>query len=112
VLRASLNQAERRGLVHRNVAKLASAPSQPQREQQPASAADVRTLLVAATELSPLFGLFIRVMIATGARRAEVCGLRWSDIDFEDGSLSVGRSYLVIQELTATVRPRLARHVP
>ena len=96
VLRASLNQAERWGLVHRNVAKLASAPSQPQREQHPPSAADVRTLLAAANELSPLFGLFIRVMIATGARRAEVCGLRWSDVDFENGSLNISRSYLVI----------------
>ena len=37
-LRGSLNQAERWGLVQRNVAELASAPSQPQREQHPRDA--------------------------------------------------------------------------
>lgn len=96
ILRASLNQAERWGLVHRNVAKLASAPSQEQREQLPPEPAMVRALLVAAREFDPLFGLYVRIAVAIGARRAEVCGLRWSDIDFEAGSLSVQRSYLAI----------------
>ncbi len=35
IVRAALNQAVRWGLVSRNVASLASAPSQPQREQHP-----------------------------------------------------------------------------
>jgi len=96
ILRASLNQAERWGLVQRNVAKLAYAPAQPQREQHPPSIADVRALMTAATTLDPLFGLFIRVMAATGARRAEVCGLRWSDVDVEAGTLDVSRSYAVL----------------
>lgn len=81
ILRASLNQAERWGLVQRNVARLASAPSQPQREQHPPELAEVKRLMAAAVDVSPMFGLFIRVMVATGARRAEVCGLRWSDVD-------------------------------
>jgi integrase len=58
ILRASLNQAERWGLVNRNVAKLASAPSQEQREQLPPEPAMVRALLVAAREFDPLFGLY------------------------------------------------------
>lgn len=96
ILRASLNQAERWGLVHRNVAKLASAPSQEQREQLPPEPAMVRAMLVAAREFDPLFGLYVRIAVAIGARRAEVCGLRWSDIDLEAGSLTVQRSYLAI----------------
>ena len=80
ILRASLNQAERWGLVQRNVAKLASAPAQPQREQHPPSIPDVRALMTSATNLDPLFGLFIRVMVATGAgvRKCAVCvGPTW-----------------------------------
>ena len=96
ILRASLNQAERWGLIQRNVAKLASAPAQPQREQHPPSIAEVRSLMTTAIALDPLFGLFIRVMVATGARRAEVCGLRWSDVNFEAGTLDVSRSYTVL----------------
>ena len=96
ILRAALHQAERWGLVDRNVARLASPPSQPQREQHPPDTDEVIALLDAASAQSPLFGLFIRVMVATGMRRAEVCGLRWSDIDFDTGRLNVSRSYLAI----------------
>jgi integrase len=96
ILRASLNQAERWGLVQRNVARLASAPSQSQREQHPPDLDEVLRLMAAAVEVSPMFGLFIRVMVATGARRAEVCGLRWSDVDFKANTLTVERSYTVL----------------
>ncbi len=64
ILRASLNQAERWGLVQRNVAKLASAPSQPQREQHPPTIDEVRSLMTASARLNPMFGLYIRVMVA------------------------------------------------
>ena len=113
ILRASLNQAERWGLVQRNVAKLASAPAQPQREQHPPSIVEVRALMASATTLDPLFGLFIRVMVATGARRAEVCGLRWSDVDFEAGTLDVARSYIVLPGLRgdSPTKSRSARTV-
>ena len=113
ILRASLNQAERWGLVQRNVAKLASAPAQPQREQHPPSIAEVRALMTAAKDLNPLFGLFIRVMVATGARRAEVCGLRWSDVDLAAGTLDVARSYTVLPGLRgdSPTKSRSARTV-
>lgn len=58
--------------------------------------AQVRALSGAAAEVDPLFGLYVRVMVATGARRAELCALRWSDVDFEAGTLSVARSYTVV----------------
>ena len=96
ILRASLNQAERWGLVQRNVAKLASAPSQPQREQHPPDVADVLALLAAARDVDAMFGLYVRVMVATGTRRAEVCGLRWSDVDMATGTLTVERSYTLV----------------
>lgn len=90
---ACITQSGRaQGLIQRNIAKLASAPAQPQREQHPPSIAEVRSLMTAAIALDPLFGLFIRVMVATGARRVEVCGLRWSDVAFEAGTLDVSRS--------------------
>jgi integrase len=107
ILRASLNQAERWGLVQRNVAKLASAPSQPQpqREQHPPSVDEVVALMVAAKRVDPLFGLYIRGMVATGARRAEVGGLRWTDVDFDLGALTVERSYTLVLGTRRGLRP-------
>ncbi len=54
------------------------------------------TLIDAAADVDPLFGLYVRVMVATGARRAELCGLRWPDVDFEAETLSISRSYSVV----------------
>ena len=76
IMRASLHQAVRWGLVPRNVASLASAPSQPQREQHPPAADEVMALIRAAEGLEPMFGLFVRVLAATGMRRGEACGVR------------------------------------
>jgi integrase len=94
LLRAALNQAVRWGLVGRNVAQLASAPSQPQREQRPPTAEQVHALIDAASEIEPMFGLYVRVVAATGMRRSEACGLRWIDVDLHSGRLRVARSHV------------------
>jgi integrase len=96
VIRAALHQAVRWGLVSRNVASLASAPSQPQREQQPPTAEEVLELIDAAESVEPMLGLFARVVAATGMRRGEACGLRWSDVDLSAGRLVVQRSHVAL----------------
>ena len=39
---------------------------------------------------------FIALAAVTGARRGELCGLRWSDLDEEAGLLTFERSYTVV----------------
>ncbi len=46
---------------------------------------EVRQLLAAAAEYDARLGVLLRVVAATGARRGEVCALRWSDVDFSAG---------------------------
>jgi integrase len=99
ILRASLNQAERWGLVYRNVARLASAPSQPQREQHPPDAETVTALMGAAYNVSPMFGLFVSMTAASGGRRSEVIALRWSDLDV--ALLTIERNYMVLPGMRA-----------
>ena len=55
---------------------------------------EVLALIDAAVRLDPMFGLYVRVVAATGMRRAEACGLRWSDVDLEAGRLTVQRSHI------------------
>ena len=102
-MRAALHQALRWGLVSRNVASMASAPSQPQREQHPPSADQVLALIDAAEAMDPMLGLYVRLVAATGMRRSEACGLRWSDIDLDAGRLVVQRSH---QSLPGSVGDR------
>jgi len=84
VLRVALSDAERMDLVPRNVAKAAKPPSLPRSERRALTHDEARALLsaIAGDRLEPLFV----TLLATGLRRGEVLGLRWSDID-QDGEV-------------------------
>ena len=96
IIRAALHQAVRWGLIARNVASLASAPPLPQREQHPPTADEVLVLIRAAEDLDSMFGLYVRLVAATGMRRGEACGLRWTDVDLDSGRVIVQRSHLAL----------------
>ena len=56
------------------------------------SASDVRRIFQ-CLESEPLFWrCFVRFMADTGARRGEVCGLQWADIDFSTGMVVIRRN--------------------
>ena len=96
VLRGSLSQAVRWGWIPTNPAAAASPPRIRRHEISPPPIHDARELLKAADEQSPEFGALLRVLAATGARRGEVCGLRWSDIDCAAGTVSIHRSVATV----------------
>ncbi len=56
--------------------------------------AEVHALLRAARELDLRFAVFLRVIAATGARRGEVCALRWSDINASAGTLVIDEAII------------------
>jgi integrase len=66
-----------------NPAKLATTPSVEKADVQPPQAEDAARLLSAAHAESPELALFLRLAVVLGARRGEICGLRWPDIDLE-----------------------------
>lgn len=86
-LRRALTQAERWGLVERNVARLAQPPRGTRREMDPLSVEESRTLL-ASVEDDRLQALYA-VALALGLRQGEALGLRWVDVDLEKGELMV-----------------------
>jgi len=87
VLRAALAKAERWDLVPRNVCRLADAPSRPKRKSVFLTQ-DQAKAFMGAIAGHRLEGLF-KLTLALGLRLGEVAGLRWSDVDFEAGTLSV-----------------------
>jgi integrase len=92
VLHRTVAQAVRWGWLARNPVSDATRPEVPRATVVPPDAAQVRELLAAARENDPALACWLDVAAATGARRGEVCGLRWSDIDLEAATVRIERS--------------------
>lgn len=87
VLRAALNRAMKWQLVHRNVATLIDLPGGPRRQIEPLEPEAASALLAAARghRHEHLYAF----LLATGLRLGEALGLRWADVDMEQGKLRV-----------------------
>ena len=81
VLSASLGQAVRWGWLDRNPAERSQPPELGQASLRVPTSDDVRALLARAQADSDRWGVLVALALLTGARRGELCGRRWSDID-------------------------------
>jgi integrase len=88
--RGALGWAQRQELVARNVADVVETPSIPRGRAIALSVEEVHVLLAAADETR--WGPFLRVALGCGARRGELLALRWSDVDFENTTLTIAKS--------------------
>jgi integrase len=86
-LHEALKDAERLGLVARNVCKLVNVPRMAETEIHPLALDDAKVLLdfAASERLEALY----TVALATGMRQSELLGLRWKDVDLDAGVLRV-----------------------
>lgn len=107
VLHKALKQAVRWELVPRNVTESADAPRpsrHARKEIHPLTRDQTRALLGAARG-DRLEALYV-VAITTGLREGELLGLRWMDVDLENGALAVR------QQLTRTKKDGLCFTTP
>jgi integrase len=90
VLASALTHAVREDQLPRNVAKLVAVNAGRPVRFEPLTLDEARALLVSARahRLHALFELALRC----GLRRGELLGLRWTDIDLDNGVLSVRRT--------------------
>lgn len=95
LLRNALGEAERMELVTRNVARLVRPPSPPARKVRALEFDEPRRLLGAAD--GTRLGALVVLAMTTGLRRAELLGLRWSDIDSGRRALRVEQTVLRIE---------------
>lgn len=104
LLRNALGEAERLELVTRNVARLVRPPSPPPRKVRALEFDEARQLLALAEgqRLAPL----VVLALMTGLRRAELLGLRWSDVDLDRGVLRVEQTLLRVDGHLIFARPK------
>ena len=109
-LSSALTQAVRWGWIGAHPARGARLPSLPDRKVKPPSAAQVQQILAEAAKNLQTHA-WLRLAVTTGARRGEVLALRWSDIDLDVATMTVGRSLNEDRtaKVTKTNRVRVVR---
>jgi len=93
VARRALTVGVRWGWLTANPAFIAMPPRSVRRAISPPEPAEVTRLVDAA---EPDLGLFVLLAATTGARRGELCGLRWSDLDLTDPRLEITRAVIIV----------------
>ena len=89
-LSQALSQGVRWGMLQFNPANEASLPADKPKERRALNRSERERFLAAARDSS--YGILYHLLIDTGLRPGEACGLRWEDVDLERGRLRVQRS--------------------
>ncbi len=89
--RAALNQGRRWGWITVNPAvdTVTATRRSRRRRVDPPPLADLAAIVAVADSRDPGMGLLFRVAAAIGARRGELCGLRWRHVNLEAGTITV-----------------------
>ena len=90
VLRSAFRQAVRWKMLAEDPCDGVDVPRVKQREMEALSVDECKRFLAAARE-SECFGLFA-LALTTGMRHSEYLALKWSDIDWQRGTVSVSRT--------------------
>src|SRR5262245_21758490 len=94
VLHRALTQAVRWEWVWLNPASAASPPRVPPAEVRPPSPDQVQRLLSHVEECDPDFATYLWLAASTGARRSQLLGLRWAEVDVRHAAIGFARAYV------------------
>lgn len=87
VVHAALEQAVKWGWLALNPADAATPPKVLPAVVTPPAAADVARLLDDIATREPDLFAYLSIAVSTGARRSQMCGLQWGDLNLDTGSL-------------------------
>lgn len=89
LIHSIFTQAMKEGLVKFNPAETASPPSVKKKEASFFEAEDVERIMKCLEQEPLKWRCITLLMIATGARRGEIMGLKWSAIDFKKDEIKI-----------------------
>lgn len=104
VLSAALKRGAKWGLLRNNPAMHASPPGVTRSTASAPGTGEVQQLVAAAEAAGPVLAAAIALGAVTGARRGELCALRWSDVDWQRRTITIERSLTVVKR-SWQVRP-------
>lgn len=96
LLSTILSAAVKWQVIFSNPCERVEVPKVVRKEAQYLDEAQAARLLEALEDAPEEYRVMVTLLLYTGLRRGELCGLVWSDIDFETGLLTVARSSLYV----------------
>ncbi len=96
VLRRALAQGVKWGWLTVNPAANASPPRSKKQHLELPDPSDVARLIEVSAKVNRYLPTYFRLAAATGARRAELCALRWKHIDLDKRRVTIARSIATV----------------
>lgn len=99
ILSSALGYAVEQGVASRNVASTAKGRPKAKESREDAkrhcwTPQEARAALDAAESLGPQLSALLALALDTGMRKGELCGLLWTDVNLETGTVLVDRTLL------------------
>lgn len=98
-LKPCLAEAEKQGYIQKNYCKMVTLPKDNSTKEIKVLTPSQQKLFIEAIKGHNLEILFL-VALGTGLRLGELLGLKWSDIDFTNGTLTVNRTLQRVTEIS------------
>ncbi|MFI5035021.1 MAG: tyrosine-type recombinase/integrase [Acidimicrobiales bacterium] len=97
IIRRAMRQAVLWSWISTNPAANATPPRLTKSDLSPPDPDQIGELLRAANDRDPEFARFLHIAATTGARRGELCALRWSNLEVKAGTLTIERSVVEVR---------------
>ena len=98
-LKPCLAEAEKQGYIQKNYCKMVTLPKDNTTKEIKVLTPDNQRSFISAIKGHELEVLFL-MALSTGLRLGEILGLKWSDIDFNTGTLTVNRTLQRVTEIS------------
>lgn len=105
-LHKALRQAVMDGLIPRNATEAVKPPQPSREEMHPLTPEQAKHLLQVAHDTGDRLEALYVLAIHTGLRQGELLGLKWDDVDLEDGSLQVRRTLTITKSGPVFTSPK------
>lgn len=112
ILGIIFNYAEKQDIIIKNPMRRVDPPKVEKKSVDALSQEETEQFFVALDGCELDFKCLMYLLITTGLRRGEACGLQWNDIDFNNRTISVNRSVSYTPESGITVsKPKTATSI-
>lgn len=99
LLKSIFSKAVRWNVIRDNPCERVDAPKQTRKEARYLNEQETLALLIALKKAPYQYRLMVNMMVFLGARRGEVCGLEWNDIDWENHRIHIQRNSLYLPKI-------------